>query len=199
MNYLAHLQLSDVTSTSAIGNLLGDFVKGPVAELPYDYAIKVGVQLHRKVDVFTDKHAYVASLKKELGPWRRYAGIILDVLFDHQLALNFERIHSISLANFSKQTYLRLELDQQYPERFHRVVNGMKAGDWLTGYQSKENIHRALQGIGQRLRKPVDLQQSLLWCDEQKIDLESGFLSFYQDLTRYAVEQANLLKVHPYD
>ncbi len=55
MNFLAHLHLAAHTGSSLTGNLLGDFIKGP---LPTGLADRFdeGIWLHRKIDAFTDAH-----------------------------------------------------------------------------------------------------------------------------------------------
>ncbi|NVK23734.1 MAG: DUF479 domain-containing protein [Gammaproteobacteria bacterium] len=188
MNYLAHLHIAEHTNTSYIGNLLGDFVKGGVQYLPYDDEIKHGVNLHRAVDVFTDQHKFVRELKASLGDYRRYGGIVLDVLFDHQLACNFDKYSKRPLSQFSKNTYPKLALEPyinqgvEFPERFHRVVNGMTASDWLIGYREEKNIERALHGISMRLKRPVDLTQVMPWYQNHQSLFEQGFEPFYRSL-----------------
>lgn len=196
MNYLAHLHISDLTNTSASGSLLGDFVKGNVNKLPFNYDVKVGVHLHRKVDSFTDQHPYVSQLKTELGEWRRYSGIILDVLFDHQLANRFDQFHQQSLSSFAKKIYKQLDTDNEhYSDRYKRIVTGMKTGDWLTGYQHIENISRALEGIGTRFKRQIPLHHSITWYQNQGDVLEQGFESFYLELISYARLEAKKLQV----
>ena len=81
MNYLAHLHLADKTETSLVGNLMGDFFKGSIDQANLPEALSLGIQLHRKVDSFTDAHPFVKSLKRQMPEHRRYGGIIIDVLF----------------------------------------------------------------------------------------------------------------------
>lgn len=187
MNYLAHLHLADVTQTSATGSLLGDFVKGQVANLDYSDEIKQGIRLHRAVDTFTDNHPLILKLKAELGAHRRYGGIILDVLFDHHLALNFSRLHSNSLAVFARHIYRQIDFeDADYPERYRNVCRRMIHMNWLEGYTRIENIERALVGISNRLSRPVDLAASLTWHSQHRVEFEQTFLQFYVELQDFA-------------
>ena len=197
MNYLAHLHIAKITNTSYVGNLLGDFVKGSVDSLVYNEDIKQGIKLHRAVDTFTDKHPFTRDLKQSLGQYRRYGGIVLDVFYDHQLALQFDnsnQSNSLDLFSFSQKAYQELDLTtlmQQgylFPERFVRVVKAMTEMDWLTGYSDIDNIERALMGISHRLKRPVDLTQILPWYETHFNEINLGFLSFYQELVSYAQE-----------
>lgn len=192
LNYLAHLHIAKKTNTSYIGNLLGDFVKGGLQYLDFDDDIKRGIALHRAVDVFTDEHAFVSDLKRTLGEHRRYGGIVLDVFFDHQLASRFERFDDQTLQSFSVIAYQGLSLTTlqtqgvEFPERFCRVVNGMTRMDWLTGYQHEQNVERALVGISQRLKRPVDLTLLMPWYQQNHTRIEQGFNDFYEELIDFS-------------
>ena len=85
MNYLAHLYLAKDSTESMIGGILGDFVKGSGKE-QYPDKIKKGIELHRKIDSYTDSHPMTqASRRLYRPPWRRFAGVIVDLCCDHFL------------------------------------------------------------------------------------------------------------------
>ena len=86
MNFLAHILLSGSRSDMQIGGFLGDFVKGPLrGEFPPE--IEAGIQLHRSIDAHTDSLPALQALRALLPlEWRRYNGILSDVLYDHFLA-----------------------------------------------------------------------------------------------------------------
>ena len=88
MNYLAHLLLADDTDASRIGNLLGDFATGTIESLAERYPPEIlrGIKMHRAVDRFTDSHEVFKHARNLLAPGRRrFAGIIIDIIFDHYL------------------------------------------------------------------------------------------------------------------
>lgn len=86
MNYLAHLHLGGQRPEELLGSLYGDFVKGPL-QGEFRPGIESGIQLHRSIDAFTDAHPLVGqALSRFTHTRRRYAGIVLDVFFDHCLA-----------------------------------------------------------------------------------------------------------------
>ncbi|MEG3858940.1 hypothetical protein QT974_07445 [Microcoleus sp. herbarium12] len=104
INYLVHLFLSDGTPESLIGNLLGDFVKGSAVNL-YDREIRNGIDLHRKVDRYTDSHAIVRSSKSLVcSQRRRFAGVLVDVFYDRFLAKNWLEYSETPLSDFSRPT-----------------------------------------------------------------------------------------------
>ena len=107
MNYLAHLYLAEVSGTSLVGNFLGDFIKGRLeqAHLPKEY--EVGVSLHRKIDVFTDSHPVVLRSRTRISKLRRrYAGIVIDMAYDHFLALNWTGYCDMPLNQLVQNFYL---------------------------------------------------------------------------------------------
>lgn len=191
MNFLAHCHIAHVTKTSMLGNLLGDFAKGPISSLPYSEQIKLGIQLHRAVDSFTDQHDYTLELKAELGQWRRFGGIILDVFYDHQLAIQFEQVEDLALTQFSPLCYQQMtEIPKAAPDRFKRVVTSMCEMDWLSGYAELSNIERALSGISQRLSNKYDLTSAMGWYEQHQDLFSNSFLSFYSELKKYSKEYA---------
>ena len=85
MNHFAHLVLSQPTVESTVGNLLGDFARG-LDQSTLSPAVLAGLKNHRAVDRFTDNHPKVNALKQCFSKKRRrFAGIALDVYFDHLL------------------------------------------------------------------------------------------------------------------
>src|ERR1051325_10142199 len=103
MNYLAHLFLAEDDPESLLGNLLGDFVKGAKKD-DYPDSIRRGIELHRKVDRFTDAHRVVRSSLSLISPARRrFAGVLVDIFYDHLLAKDWQIYSSVPLATFSQK------------------------------------------------------------------------------------------------
>ena len=91
MNFLAHVFLSGVDEQLILGNLIADAVKGKQFE-NYDLKVKNGIIMHRQIDKFTDDHAIVRQSKKRLEEdYKKFAGIIVDIYYDHFLSLNFNK------------------------------------------------------------------------------------------------------------
>ena len=60
--------------------------------------------MHRAIDAYTDQHTEVASAASQFKPpFRRYSGIILDVLFDYLLAQNWSDYYDGELQHFSSE------------------------------------------------------------------------------------------------
>lgn len=195
MNFLAHLQLAHISCTSPLGNLLGDFIKGPVpADLPP--ALAVGIRLHRRVDGFTDAHPeHRAAVRCFEPPWRRFGGVLVDMLYDHWLARHWSVFNEQPLHAFLARNYTLLlssDLDHPaLPEGLPLPLRRMAEQDWLSTYLSVAGLHGALDGIGRRLRRPLALGASLDTLDAiQWAEMEAGFLRFYPALMAFVVSEA---------
>ena len=71
MNYLVHFLLAGDDDELRLGNLLGDFVKGPVERFAHSGLtdrLRVGIQMHRTIDAFSDRHPAVHRSKRIGAP-----------------------------------------------------------------------------------------------------------------------------------
>lgn len=186
MNYLAHLFLAENTPESIIGNLLGDFVKGAIGD-EYPPQIRRGIELHRQVDKFTDAHPRVRSSKNLISPQRRrFAGIMVDMVYDHFLARNWAEYSVIPLPVFSQQIYTILTVHHEMlPERLQMVLPRMVSQDWLTSYRELSSIDTALNRIATRLKRENSLTNSAEELKFHYEQLESDFRVFFPELIHY--------------
>ncbi len=187
MNYLAHTLLADGDADLEVGGILGDFVRGkPGPALPV--GLRAGIRLHRAVDSYTDAHAVVGAARRLFEPpWRRYAGIMLDVWFDHCLARDFERWSTAPLERFSIRLRHRLQArDPLLPPSLQRFVAYMRAHDLPAAYAETEVIGRVLEGIGSRLSRPNPLADALPQLVTRDAELMRHFNAFFPDLTAFA-------------
>ena len=121
MNYLAHLYLSEPNEEAWLGSLLGDFVKGPL-DGRYNDDITRAIALHRKIDSFTDAHPVVLQSKSRVSAGRRrYAGIMIDMFYDHFLAKYWHEFQDEPLGEFSARIYAILDQRQRHPAQARRV------------------------------------------------------------------------------
>lgn len=192
MNYLAHLYLADRTGTSLAGSLLGDVVRGPL-EGRYSAELERGIHLHRRVDSFTDRHPLVLAAKARLqAPYRRYAGILLDVYFDHCLAQNWPHWHQQSLQNLAAEAYqklLRESMTLAHPGFTLRLAY-MRSRNLLLSYREPAGIERALQGLASRLSRANPLATGLDALLPIADELRADFQAFFPELVSFAEQTA---------
>jgi acyl carrier protein phosphodiesterase len=160
MNYLAHLYLAEQNREGLLGSLLGDFVKGPLNDR-FPETVRRGIALHRAIDSFTDAHPlHLESRNRISRERRRYAGIIIDVCYDHFLCRSWTDYSNESLTCFAARVYDVLrEHQDDLPDRLRRIAPHMIADDWLGSYSALENVGRALDGIARRIARSNPLAE----------------------------------------
>lgn len=190
MNHLAHALLAGADEDVVLGSLLGDFVRGPVdGSLPAGVAR--GLRLHRAIDVFTDAHPQVTALRQGIAaPFRRYAGILLDVWFDHLLARDFARWSPQPLAAFSTALLALLQRRRtELPAAMRGFVTYMQHNGLPAAYADAAMVSRALAGVGTRLSRPNPLHAALPVLQDQSDRLQAGFDAFFPELVAFAQER----------
>src|SRR5688572_9113390 len=135
-----------------IGNFIADFVKGNKKN-DYPDKIRTGIELHRRIDDFTDHHPYTGLSKDRLRPkYGKYAGVIVDIFYDHFLARNFKEYSTVDLKAYSENTYRVLNKHWDVlPEGVHYFLPFMIERNWLLHYATIEGIERALTGLSNRV------------------------------------------------
>ncbi|MEQ9617882.1 MAG: ACP phosphodiesterase [Deltaproteobacteria bacterium] len=190
MNYLAHLYLAEDSDESILGNLLGDFVKGPLRD-EYGPEIIKGIKTHRKVDLFTDSHENFLTSKRMIGAERRrFAGVIIDLTFDHFLAKNWSDYSSSELTGFIGNTYeLLMRHREILPEKLQYFLPRMIDEDWLGSYRELDGIGRTLDRISGRLRRRFNRENTLAGAVEEiesNYDrLEDSFHEFFPQVISF--------------
>ncbi|MEG0859015.1 MAG: ACP phosphodiesterase [Pseudomonas sp.] len=186
MNYLAHLHLGGQQPEQLLGSLYGDFVKGPLAGR-FPLPLEAAIRLHRQIDVFTDSHPLVLqSLARFPRERRRYAGIILDVFFDHCLAVHWQDYADQPLEQFTGRVYQVLAAQPDLPGRLAQIAPYMAADDWLGSYREFEVLGQVFRGIARRLSRPEGMDGALELVDVLYAPLMDDFRSFYPELQAFA-------------
>lgn len=182
MNYLAHLHLGGPAPAQLLGSLYGDFVKGPLSG-KWPLEIERAIRLHRRIDVFTDSHPLVLQAKARFpAERRRYAGILLDIFFDHCLALRWDNYANERLPEFTARVYRVLADEPRLPERLALIAPHMAAQDWLGSYRDFAVLERVLLGMQRRLSRPEGLQGAMPELEALYQPLSEDFLAFYPQL-----------------
>jgi acyl carrier protein phosphodiesterase len=186
MNYLAHLHLGGQHPQQLLGSLYGDFVKGRL-DGRFPAQLEAAIALHRRIDVFTDSHPLVLNaLARFPAERRRYAGIILDVFFDHCLARHWQDYADQPLQEFTAQVYRVLAAEPVLPGRLAQIAPYMAADDWLGSYREFEVLEQVFNGIARRLSKPEGMAGALEVVDKLYQPLSEDFRVFYPELQAFA-------------
>ena len=184
MNFLAHLYLSGDNPKIKIGNFIGDFVKGKNLGERFDPDVVNGITLHREIDWFTDTHPVVKQSKNRLRPkYRHYAGVIVDIFYDHFLAKNWDHYSKQLLPDFVEECYATIqEHESILPEEVRYMMPYMIKGNWLVNYSTLEGIQRALSGMARRTRFESKMEESVADLQDNYADFKREFEAFFPDL-----------------
>jgi acyl carrier protein phosphodiesterase len=201
MNILAHAWLAcplpvdseQITPTDRerlVGGFIADFIKGDPAHPRHGLppGVVAGVVQHRAIDSFTDAHPAVATVRAWLRPrCHKYAGVAVDVFFDHFLARDFTALTGALLADFVPFVYQTLSHDPApLPPDARRMAEAMIRQNWLTNYQTTDGIDRTLKGLARRTAYPSGLDTVIDDLIGYYDRIEAVFAEFWPALTDFA-------------
>ncbi|NDB03439.1 MAG: DUF479 domain-containing protein, partial [Flavobacteriaceae bacterium] len=138
MNFLAHIYLSGEDPEIKLGNFMADAVKGNQVN-QYNQKIQIGIRLHRAIDAYTDAHPIFRQSTRRLHgkQFGHYAGVIVDLFYDHFLAANWQQYHQENLPTFAQRFYALLDDKKSLtPERTQHLIPYMIEQNWLIKYQT---------------------------------------------------------------
>lgn len=184
MNLLAHLHLGErLSPTESAGNLTADFCR-EMGSL----AFRRGVQFHRAIDAFTDRHATVAEARAIFsGEQRRFGGVLSDLAFDFCLSRTWsewagptDRYEFIDarLADI-------LEATDDIPSASLMVLRRMAAERWLHHYEDPEGIRASIARLAARRPIASKMIGAELVIDRRYDEFVSVFRAFYPQLLEH--------------
>ncbi len=184
MNHLAHLVLAGDDEGLRLGALLGDHVKGRLDRLTLPADQIVGIDLHRRIDSASDRHPAVRDLVTSLQPpWRRYGGIILDVLFDHMLARHWSKFAAGSMDEFGAEIDALLAAwSGELPPRLERFSRWAAATGLWGRYGERGMLAEIFTLIARRHGRTSPLADGLVILDRHDLAIEQAFLALMPDL-----------------
>ena len=180
MNFLAHLYLVRDDDELMLGGLFGDFVRGLRALRTYPPGVRDGIRLHRFIDRSTDADPGVKALVKSFPrPYRRYAGIVADVAFDHFLARRWPDWSDEPIDAFDARVRdLLAHHDGEPPDRLASFMRYADPRGLFAAYADESEFFRTLDGVGRRLKRSNPLGRvEEIWaefgpaCEETFLEL----------------------------
>lgn len=182
MNFLAHLYLADTDKEIIIGNFIADTIKGNKFH-HFSDKIQFGIRMHRAIDVFTDEHPIFRQSKRRLDDkYRLYKGVIIDLIYDHFLAKNWQNYSQIPLHQFSQGVYDLLNDHYSIlPEKTQYLLPFMSKQNWLYKY-------RTVQGIGEIMHDMNIRTKGISKMNEAVVDLKNNYTIFEEDFTTFFEE-----------
>lgn len=186
MNFLAHLYLSPENEHFQLGNFVADAIKGKnTAILSKPFAD--GVNMHHQIDAFTDHHPLNTVLRKHLRQYfHKYSGVVLDIYYDHFLALHWEQYADIKLENYVSEVYLMcLRNYDQLPLKTRYIMPYMISGNWLYNYANYRGLYNVFEGMARRTTFESGMQNSVDVLKKEYQMIQTGFEAFFPELADY--------------
>ena len=198
MNYLAHLVLGGLEPERALGNFVGDAVKGS-AWRSYPERVQEGIRLHRRIDALADAHPAAQATRGDLRPrLGRWSGVALDLMHDHFLAKDFDRVTGYpgGLHAFGEEAHgVLLAQRHRMPERSRGFLDAMVEQDWLRGYADREVMRDVCRAMDRRVSVRMGVKSNLeemweVWEGHASPAVwEQRFLGCWGDLRVWLAEE----------
>jgi len=160
LNFLAHALLAGNNPSLVVGGVVGDWIKGSLpGALPDD--LVQGVTLHRAIDCFAESQPSFCRSRSRVSPQRRrYAGVLVDIFYDHLLAQNWHNLHHQPLGEYCATVYgLIHDRLPDLPDSSHLGLEMMATEDWLSSYAKIEGITDVLARMSRRVKHSNPLAQ----------------------------------------
>lgn len=195
MNFLAHIYLSGDNDLVKIGNFMADGIHGKPDNFPAD--VQKGILLHRAIDTYTDSHPIFRQGTKRLhARYHHYAGVIMDIYYDHFLAKNWANYSNEPLESYTAAFYKSLEDNYDIlTERTKGLMPHMIQYNWLASYATTEGIERILTQMDHRTKNKSGMRTSIDELLEFYTDYEAEFTAFFEDMLTYVKEKLKELQV----
>lgn len=190
VNHLAHLILAPNTPAARIGQLLGDFVHGRPDILRQSLPDEVvdAIVHHRAIDQWTDQHPLIYRARQWIAPSRgRFRGVIIDILCDHFLTLEWNRYSCEPLRDFLDHFYQELESHRHWlPSSLADDLSERIARDWLGHYGDDSGLTKVFVRTARRHPKFAPLTTALDDLHAHRAALHAMFLEFFPQLAAWS-------------
>jgi acyl carrier protein phosphodiesterase len=136
-----------------VGNFMGDFVKGPLADR-FPLRIRQGVGLHRSIDSYASRDEMFRRSRLRLSPaYGLYRGVLVDLFYDHFLVREWGRWSAEPFESFLARTRSTIEgLRHELPERMQGLLPVIFE-ELLPSYGEARGIGSALERMSRRVRR----------------------------------------------
>ncbi|MFO7669529.1 MAG: ACP phosphodiesterase [Bacteroidales bacterium] len=193
MNFLAHTYLSGCNEQIIVGNFMGDYVKGK-DYLLFPEQVKKGILIHRDIDTFTDMHLITRRNKQRVAArYHKYAGIIIDIFYDHFLASLWDQFSDLPLQDFVNRTYDLLKRNYKVlPEAIKRWFPTFLENNWMMAYRNVDGIELVLERMSANTSLPNHAAYAIEVLREQYSVFEEDFLEFLPLMISFLEERYNI-------
>jgi acyl carrier protein phosphodiesterase len=190
VNFLAHTYLSGCNEEIIVGNFMGDYVKGRNYQ-QFPEEVKKGILIHRDIDHFTDRHPITRKGKQLVaGKYHKYAGIIIDIFYDHFLASLWDDFSTLPLNEFVSRTYDLLKRNYRVlPAAIKRWFPTFLENNWMMAYQNIAGIELVLERMSANTSLPNHADFAVQVLSEHYTTFKDDFLEFFPLIINFLEEK----------
>jgi acyl carrier protein phosphodiesterase len=188
VNFLFHMLLSGADDRILVGNFMGDFVKGPLADR-FPPRIRQGVALHRRIDSFASRNELFQRSRLRLDArYGLYRGVLVDLFYDHFLVREW--------SDWSQEPYERYLIRTRavieaylvdLPERMQPLVPYI-FDEMLPSYGEVSGIGRALERMSRRIVRANPLAGGEAELERHYDSMLADFRGFVPQVRSFASE-----------
>ena len=188
MNFLFHMLLSGGDDQILVGNFMGDFVKGPLADR-FPERIRQGLNLHRRIDSFASRDDLFQRSRLRID--RRYGlyrGVLVDLFYDHFLVTEWHDWSDEPFDVYLARSRSIIERERaELPERLQRLVPTIFE-ELLPSYGTVAGIARALERMSRRVVRENPLAGAESELELNYEGLRADFRGFLPLVRRFAAD-----------
>jgi len=186
MNVLAHIYLSGDSDEIIIGNYIGDYVKGR-DYLKYPEQVRRGIILHRNIDAFTDSHPVVHRSKIPfIKKYHKYAGVVIDILYDHFLTREWDIYSTRPLESYTYQFYRAMVNNYDIlPEKVRDRMPFFIINNWIESYRTNAGLRKVFNALSKRTSLPHETRYAIKTLKKNYYSLSDDFMEFFPQLIEY--------------
>lgn len=190
MNFLAHIYLSGDNPRIQIGNFMADGIRGK-DYIHYHTDIQIGVLLHRSIDSFTDAHPIFRQSKYRLVPkYNHFSGIIVDMFYDHFLALEWMKFHHEPLSIFVGRFYDNLKTyHSELNMKTRKMLPYLLKQNWLERYARLPDLQQILKQMDSRFPFPSKTHESVDELHQHYEAFQKEFRLFFKELIMHSAHE----------
>ena len=150
------------------------------------------MEVHTKIDVFTDSHEIVKRSKARLVGKRYLKGVVIDMIYDHFLTKHWSKFLSTPKVAVLNDFYKNAEaIIDTYPLEAPIFIGNLIASDRLNRYEKLSDVKATFERVDRRLSNKLRAKESCSsyfpLIEEHYTDLENDFLEFFPQLERYVL------------
>lgn len=163
--------------------------------LDYSGDLQKGILLHRFIDTFTDAHPiYRQSRRRLYEKYGHYAGVIMDIVYDHFLAKNWNVYSEVDLEDYAAQFYQSLQDNfELLTPKTQNLLPYMINQNWLVQYASLEGLEIILFQMDHRTKNRVHMHEAIAEVQLYYSELEHEFTQFMNELKAQCAIKLNEL------